>query len=96
MACGARTIELFGELESIFAAKVDVDQRDIWMEILVKPKRLSAIACLTDNAYAGPLEHRACGIAEFRAVVNDQAAHVGSRGKHTSELRRCSPSLHSR
>ena len=79
-ACGAHAVELLREREPVLAAEVDVDQRHVGMQIFVIPKRLSAIGCLTDYADSRALEHGARGVAKIGAVVNDQTAHIATRG----------------
>jgi hypothetical protein len=77
---GVVAIKLLGEFESALGAQVDVYQRDVGVQFPVKPQRFSAIGRHTDNGDPRALEHRDRGVAKFRAVVNDQAAHVATRG----------------
>ena len=87
-------MKLFGELEAALRAQVDIDKRDVWVQILVKPKRLSAIGCHTDDADTRTCEKRARSVAEISAVINDQTAHGATRGRTPDQRRRSWMTLH--
>src|SRR5215217_8896392 len=77
-----------GELESVFGAKVHVDQGHVGVQILVTPKRLSAIGRQSDHIDSRATEHRARGVAKISAVIDYQATHVALRANTLVQRRR--------
>ena len=92
--CRRRAMKPLGEFEAALGAQRDVYQRDVGVQFTVKPQRFSTIGRHTDNADPRAFEHRARGVAKFRAVVNDQAAHAATRGNSQPQLRRCGRAPH--
>jgi hypothetical protein len=64
-------VELLGDVESTFAAEVDIDQCHIRSQFFEASKRVSARRGHADDCDAFALQQPACGGYEMRAVIND-------------------------
>jgi hypothetical protein len=66
--------QLARQLEPAFAAKVNVDERDVWPQFSDLPKRLSRGPGASDDIKSLFHKQPAHFLSEARVVVDDQAA----------------------
>ncbi len=74
------TVKLPHEIQAALAAEVDVDQRDVWMELLDASQRLGTARRHAYDRDPLKFQEASRSVQELRAVVDDQTAQRhGSR-----------------